>query len=254
MAEAEDDAVGEDDSWGEDKKEDATSKRPFDRAKGRAKGRLLHGRTVTSLALPPRLSASAVRRAVEAVGCASLPSINGVPATVGVLDTVIDLTDVPCGVPGALALTGALRALGDGDGGGGGSGGGGSPPPLLSSSSSPSSSFSSVAALRRLAMGGTALGAEGGEMLAEALAAAACVGLERLLLPGASLGPAGVDAVCSALPPRLLVLDLGSNACGDRGAGAAGDALRRCPLLRVLGVTANDIGPEGARLLVGRAF
>jgi hypothetical protein len=34
------------------------------------------------------------------------------------------------------------------------------------------------------------------------------------------------------------------------GAKAAGDALRRCPSLKRLGLAANDIGAEGARLLV----
>jgi hypothetical protein len=88
--------------------------------------------------------------------------------------------------------TGALRAIGGGGG---------------------------LSFLKQLALGGTSLGAEGGEMLAEALAAAACIGLERLLLPGAALGPRGVEAVCAALPPGVLLLDLGSNKCGDRGRG-----------------------------------
>ena len=44
-------------------------------------------------------------------------------------------------------------------------------------------------------------------------------------------------------------LDLGSNNCGDKGAKAAGEALRRCPGLRRLGLASNDIGAEGARLL-----
>jgi hypothetical protein len=86
-------------------------------------------------------------------------------------------------------------------------------------------------------------------MLAEALSAAACMGLERLLLPGAALGPVGVAEVCAAVPPNLTLLDLGSNNCGDKGAKAAGEALRRCPGLRRLGLASNDIGAEGARLL-----
>ena len=268
------------------------------------------GRTVTSLALPPWLSASTVQRVVEAIGCAALPSINGVPATVGALDAAVDLTGTACGVPGALALTGALRALGGdddggGSGGGGGGGGGGGYSDGVDDASTSSTSATSAVALRLLALGGTSLGVEGGEMLAEALSSAACRGLERLLLPGAGLGPGGVEAVCAALPPGVLLLDLGSNNCGDRrgcssihtthlprasirlchrssppvmrntysphqlslkshantwrekmalnpkprGAKAAGDALRRCPKLRVLGLAANDIGAEGARML-----
>lgn len=70
------------------------------------------GRAVSSLALPPWLPASTVQRVVEAIGCAALPSINGVPATVGARDATVDLTGVTCGVPGVLALTvGAVTAV-----------------------------------------------------------------------------------------------------------------------------------------------
>jgi len=81
----------------------------------------------------PGLAAAAVQRVVEAVGCSALPRINGAPATVSATATSVDLTESACGVPGILALTGALSAI---------------------------PNLGALPNLRHLALGGTALGAE----------------------------------------------------------------------------------------------
>ena len=178
----------------------------------------LAGATVTSIRLPPWLPAATTSRVLDAVGCASFPTLNDVPATLPPNTTEVDLAGVACGAPGAMALAAAIRA-------------------------------DASIRLATLAMGGTALGAEGSAALAEVLASDACrTTLERLYLPGAALGPLGVETVCASAPASLVALDVGSNNAGDRGADAA-RATRRCERLERLGVAANDIGPEGARAI-----
>ena len=183
------------------------------------------GANVTKLSLPPLLSASQTRKLVEAIGCRALPSINGVPASMSVKEGAspysLDIAGTPCGVPGLVTLFGAVTKLAKGD----------------------------IATLRHLSLGGTALGPKGGIALAEILRHGSCAGLERLSLPGAGLGPEGVEAVCAALPIKLLALDLGSNGCGDQGARAVGEALKRCPNMKRIGLAANEINETGARAL-----
>ena len=179
----------------------------------------LAGATVTSIRLPPWLPAATTSRVLDAVGCASFPTLNDVPATLPPNTTEVDLAGVACGAPGAMALAAAIRA-------------------------------DASIRLATLAMGGTALGAEGSAALAEVLASDACrTTLERLYLPGAALGPLGVETVCASAPASLVALDVGSNNAGDRGADAVARATRRCERLERLGVAANDIGPEGARAI-----
>ena len=101
--------------------------------------------------------------------------------------------------------------------------------------------------LRTLRLDRSTLGTEGGVVLAEALASKACANLQHLHVAGASLGAAGVEAVCGSVPASLASLDLAANAGGDRGAVAAGRRFGRCPLLVRLSVAANEIGAEGAR-------
>ena len=55
--------------------------------------------------------------------------------------------------------------------------------------------------------------------------------------------------MCAALPPKLLALDLGSNGCGDQGAKAVGEALKRCANMKRIGLAANELGEVGARTL-----
>ena len=173
--------------------------------------------------LPPRFSADGTRTALAALGAADgnpLPWIvNGVPGSIDAGATEIDLTDSTLGVPGALALGRALRVTPDHD------------------------------SLRTLRLDRSTLGTEGGVVLAEALASKACAKLQHLHVAGASLGAAGVEAVCGSVPASLASLDLAANDGDDRGAVAAGRALRRCPLLVRLSVAANEIGAEGARAL-----
>ena len=177
------------------------------------------GATVTSIRLPPWLPAATTTRLLDAVGCASFPTLNDVPATLPPGATEVDLTGVACGAPGAMALAAAIRA-------------------------------DASIRLETIAMGGTALGAEGSAALAEVLASDACrTTLERLYLPGASLGPLGVETVCASAPASLVALDVGSNDVGDRGAEAVARATRRCERLERLGVAANEMGPEGARAI-----
>ena len=179
----------------------------------------LAGSTVTSIRLPPWLPAATTSRVLDAVGCASFPTLNDVPATLPPNTTEVDLAGVACGAPGAMALAAAIRA-------------------------------DTSIRLATLAMGGTALGAEGSAALAEVLASDACrTTLERLYLPGAALGSLGVETVCASAPASLVALDVGSNDAGDRGADAVARATRRCERLERLGVAANDIGPEGARAI-----
>ena len=184
-----------------------------------------YGANVTKLVLPPLLSASQTRKVVEAIGCRALPSINGVPASMSVKEGAspysLDIAGTPCGVPGLVTLSGAVTKLAKGD----------------------------VATLRFLALGETALGPKGGIALAEILRDGSCAGLERLSLPGAGLGAEGVEAVCAALPPKLQALDLGSNGCGDQGAKAVGEALKRCLNMKRIGLAANELSEIGARAL-----
>ena len=171
---------------------------------------------MTSIRLPPWLPAATTSRVLDAVGCASFPTLNDVPATLPPNTTEVDLAGMACGAPGAMALAAAIRA-------------------------------DASIRLTTLAMGGTALGAEGSAVLAEVLASDACrTTLERLYLPGAALGPLGVETVCASAPASLVALDVGSNNAGD-AARMPSRARRRCERLERLGVAANDIGPEGAR-------
>ena len=69
--------------------------------------------------------------------------------------------------------------------------------------------------------GRDSVGRRGSAALAEVLASDACrTTLERLYLPGAALGPLGVETVCASAPASLVALDVGSNNAGDRGADA----------------------------------
>ena len=167
----------------------------------------------------PRTDANRARRPRRR-GRQSAPWIvNGVPGSIDAGATEIDLTDSTLGVPGALALGRALQVTPDHD------------------------------SLRDARLDRSTLGTEGGVVLAEALASKACANLQHLHVAGASLGAAGVEAVCGSVPASLASLDLAANDGGDRGAAAAGRALRRCPLLVRLSVAANEIGAEGTRAL-----
>jgi Ran GTPase-activating protein (RanGAP) involved in mRNA processing and transport len=144
------------------------------------------------------------------------PTVNGVPPSLDPESDVVDLSNTSFGVPGAVALARALARR------------------------------SLATPLAMLAVGGAALGAEGGAALAAALRADACVSLRVLSVPNASLGANGVEAVCDALPASLTTLDIGNNGGGDRVAAAAAKAMRRCPALERLGVASCDITAEGA--------
>jgi hypothetical protein len=144
------------------------------------------------------------------------PTVNGVPPSLDPESDVVDLSNTSFGVPGAVALARALARR------------------------------SLAKPLATLAVGGAALGAEGGAALAAALRADACVSLRVLSAPNASLGANGVEAVCDALPASLTTLDIGNNGGGDRVAAAAAKAMRRCPALERLGVASCEITAEGA--------
>ena len=144
------------------------------------------------------------------------PTVNGVPPSLDPESDVVDLSNTSFGVPGAVALARALARR------------------------------SLATPLATLAVGGAALGAEGGAALAAALRADACVSLRVLSVPNASLGANGVEAVCDALPASLTTLDIGNNGGAARAAAAAAKAMRRCPALERLGVASCDITAEGA--------
>ena len=147
------------------------------------------------------------------------PTVNGVPPSFDPESDVVNLSNTSFGVPGAVALARALARR------------------------------SPAVPLATLAVGGAALGAEGGAALAVALRADACASLRVLSAPDASLGAGGVEAVCDALPASLTTLDIGNNGGGDRSAAAAALALQRCPSLERLGVASCEITADGARRL-----
>ena len=143
--------------------------------------------------------------------------MNGVPPSFDSESNTVDLSNTSFGVPGAVALARALKRR-----------------------------LQTDAPLATLAVGGAALGAEGGAALAAALRADACASLRVLSVPNAALGASGVEALCDAVPASLTTLDIGNNGGGDRTAAAAAKAMRRCPALERLGVASCDVTAEGA--------
>jgi len=194
---------------------------------------------VAAVTLPPWVPAEATRAVLRALGADDasdagslpadgaepgkraagfvFPTVNGVPPSFDPESDTVDLSNTSFGVPGAVALARALKRRLETD-----------------------------APLATLAVGGAALGAEGGAALAAALRADACASLRVLSVPNAALGASGVEALCDAVPATLTTLDIGNNGGGDRTAAAAAKAMRRCPALERLGVASCDVTAEGA--------
>ena len=194
---------------------------------------------VAAVTLPPWVPAEATRAVLRALGADDasdagslpadgaepgeraagfvFPTVNGVPPSFDPESDTVDLSNTSFGVPGAVALARALKRR-----------------------------LQTDAPLATLAVGGAALGAEGGAALAAALRADACASLRVLSVPNAALGASGVEALCDAVPATLTTLDIGNNGGGDRTAAAAAKAMRRCPALQRLGVASCDVTAEGA--------
>ena len=194
---------------------------------------------VAAVTLPPWVPAEAMRAVSRALGADDasdagslpadraepgeraagfvFPTVNGVPPSFDSESDTVDLSNTSFGVPGAVALARALKRR-----------------------------LQTDAPLATLAVGGAALGAEGGAALAAALRADACASLRVLSVPNAALGASGVEALCDAVPASLTTLDIGNNGGGDRTAAAAAKAMRRCPALERLGVASCDVTAEGA--------
>ena len=187
------------------------------------------GATVTSVALPPWLPASVTRTTLRAImgqldddsdesNMKPYPTVNGVPSQFETDCESIDLQNEngkPFGVPGAVALERALD-------------------------------WQSGLKIKQITVNGANLGAEGGSVFAKMLSVGTFAELEALVVTNSELGGIGVESLCASLPKSLNTLDLGGNAAGDRCGSSACVALKRCPSLRRIGLSRNDIGVEGA--------
>eukprot|EP00961_Rhodomonas_salina_P065767 883707-Rhodomonas_salina.1 len=110
---------------------------------------------------------------------------------------------------------------------------------------------SRLKSLRSKIGGGTKLGADGAQRLAEVLGE--CTSLMRLGLGVEALGSSGAASLASVIERNksLNFLDLTHNEIGPHGAETLAKVIPQCPALSTLWFGSNSFGSTGARCLAG---